>query len=192
MDRRELLGRAGASAAALAFRPSIFGAHRARAAECGVRAGVQLFTVRDALQDDPRAAFRKLQDLGIVEAELFGLGGAPDARVFGLETAELQRVLADTGIRVPSSQVDGALADLARTAERASTLGISTLISSIPPEFMGARGGRIPAKDRPQLDALAERLNRAGRELHGHGLAFAYHNHDVEFVRVDGVLPYEY
>jgi sugar phosphate isomerase/epimerase len=194
MKRRALLRRAGAAAAAVALGDSL-GAGAARAAECKVLPGVQLFTLRDALAEDPRAAFARLAKIGIVEAELFGLDGDVDAPIFGLRPAELARLLADGGIRVPSSQIDGALANLPRVAERANALGISTLVSSIPPELNGTRdgrAGRVPPESRAQLDAIGDRLNRGGRELRGHGIALAYHNHEAEFVRVDGVLPYDY
>ncbi len=50
----------------------------------------------------------------------------------------------------------------------------------------------VPAQSRAQLDALAEKLNRVGREYRDLGLTFGYHNHHVEFMRVDGVVPYDY
>ena len=31
-----------------------------------------------------------------------------------------------------------------------------------------------------------------GREYRDRGLTFGYHNHHVEFMRVDGVVPYDY
>jgi sugar phosphate isomerase/epimerase len=57
------------------------------------------------------------------------------------------------------------------------------------------RDGRftmVPAESRAQLDRLAERLNNAGREYRAHGLAFGYHNHHVEFMTVEGVIPFDY
>jgi sugar phosphate isomerase/epimerase len=50
----------------------------------------------------------------------------------------------------------------------------------------------VPAQSRAQLDTLAEKLNRAGREYRDLGLTFGYHNHHVEFMRVDGIVPYDY
>jgi sugar phosphate isomerase/epimerase len=35
-------------------------------------------------------------------------------------------------------------------------------------------------------------LNRVGREYRDRGLTFGYHNHHVEFTKVDGVVPYDY
>jgi len=52
----------------------------------------------------------------------------------------------------------------------------------------------IPAEERHTLDDYkrwAERLNRAATEAKAAGLQFAYHNHDFEFVPLDGKLPYD-
>jgi sugar phosphate isomerase/epimerase len=50
----------------------------------------------------------------------------------------------------------------------------------------------VPAKGRAQLDGLAEKLNRVGREYRDRGLTFGYHNHHIEFTRVEGLVPYDY
>ena len=50
----------------------------------------------------------------------------------------------------------------------------------------------VPAEGRAQLDTLVGKLNRVGREYRDQGLAFGYHNHHIEFMPVDGVVPYDY
>jgi sugar phosphate isomerase/epimerase len=197
MNRRHFL--AGSSAFAAS---SLVGAtaltllpRAARADGCaGPAAAVQLFTVRDALGRDPRAAIRELRDIGIVEAELYGLSPT-SATLFGLAPADLKKVFADNGIRLPASHVNGDLASPVAIGEIARKLGLGTLIVALPSEFSGTvdgRPGMVPARSRAQLDALAEKLNRTGREYRDQGLTFGYHNHHIEFVPVDGVVPYDY
>lgn len=157
-------------------------------------AGVQLFTVRDLLQQDVRATLAALREIGIEEAELYGLSGS-GAEVLGMPAAELQRVLAASGIAVPVAHIDGSLEGTAGIAETAKALGIGTLVVALPSEFSGMRDGRfqmVPAQSKAQLDALAAKLERAGREYGSHGLGFGYHNHHVEFVPVEGVVPFDY
>ncbi len=157
----------------------------------GPPAGVQLFTVRSALALDPRGALRSLREIGIVEAELFGLNGPENATLFGLPARDLKRALDENGIRVPISHIGGNLANTAAIAEIARSLGAEALCVALPSEFSGP-GGMVPAQSRAQLDSLAEKLNRVGREYRDLGLTFGYHNHHVEFTRVDGVVPYDY
>lgn len=193
MNRRSFVHRAGilAASAALAdlpFRP-------ARAAGCSRPAGVQLYTVRDALQRDPLSTLAELGKIGIREGELYGLNGTEDGKLFGLPLAELERALDANGISVPMSHIGGELTNTAEIADLAHALGTSALVIAVPSEFRGTRDGRpamIGAQSRGQLDALAEKLNRAGREYGSHGLTFGYHNHNVEFMPLDDIVPYEY
>jgi sugar phosphate isomerase/epimerase len=194
MNRRNFISQSSlvAGACLSGAQPFELLAQRVGAAGCvGPAPAVQLFTIRAALGRDVRAALRSLRDIGIVEAELFGLNGAESATLFGLPARDLKRAFDENAIRVPLSHVGGNLDNTAAIAEIARTLGIGTLCVALPSEFSGP-GGMVPAESRAQLDALAEKLNRVGREYRAHGLTFGYHNHHVEFVRVDGVLPYDY
>jgi sugar phosphate isomerase/epimerase len=167
-------------------------AQPARAASCGgPAAAVQLFTVREALGRDLRGALRSLREIGIVEAELFGLNGPESSTLFGQPVRDVKRAFDDAGIRVPISHVGGELTNTAAIADIARTLGLEAVCVALPSEFSGP-GGMVAAQSRAQLDALAEKLNRAGREYRDRGLTFGYHNHHVEFIPVDGVVPYDY
>jgi sugar phosphate isomerase/epimerase len=197
MNRRRFLGRASA-AAATAIGSSTFSLAfgQARADGCsGPSPAVQLYTVRDALQRDPRAALAALREIGIVEAELYGLNGPENTTLFGLSAADLKKALDANGIRVPFSHIGGALTNTQAIGAIARSLGLSTVIVALPSEFSGQRDGRftmVPAESRAQLDALASKMNRVGREYRDQGLTFGYHNHHIEFTQVDGVVPYDY
>jgi len=192
MNRREFIGRGAVLAAGSVVTVGELLSQPARAAACGgPPSGVQLFTVRDALGRDPRGTLRSLKEIGIVEAELYGLSGPENATLFGLPAADLKRAFDDNGIRVPTSHIGGDLTNSAAIADIAKTLGLQAVFVALPSEFAGP-GGMVPAKSRAQLDALVEKLNRAGREYRDRGLTFGYHNHHVEFTKVDGVVPYDY
>ncbi|HVY66629.1 MAG TPA: hypothetical protein VHH11_17540, partial [Gammaproteobacteria bacterium] len=178
MNRRRFLARTATLTAAAVFAP------RALRAACApvVPAGVQLYTVRDQLEGDPRGTLAKLHAIGIVEGELYGLNGPENASLFGLAIEDLKRAFDANGIKVPMSHVGGELTNTAAIAGIAHTLGIGTLVVALPSEFTAQRDGRfamVPAESRAQLDRLAEKLNRAGREYKAQGLAFGYHNHWV-------------
>jgi sugar phosphate isomerase/epimerase len=195
MNRRHFLTHTGALAASSLVGLDV-SPQPARTGGCGGPApAVQLYTVRDALARDPHGTLAELRDIGIVEAELWGLNGPENATLLGLQASELKRVLDGNGIRVPISHVGGALTNTAAIGEIARTLGLETLCVALPSEFSGQRGGRftmLPATGRAQLDALVEKLDRAGREYRDQGLTFGYHNHHIEFTRVDGIVPFDY
>lgn len=196
MHRREFLVHSAAAAAGVALGGTALAQPAARAGGCGAPPpAAQLFTIRDALGRDPRAALAELARAGIVEAELYGLNGAESATLFGLPAAELKRAFDGAGIRVPFSHIGGELTSSAEIAGVARSLGIDTVIVALPAEFTAQRDGRfqmVPAESRAQLDALAAKLDRVGREYRDEGLTFGYHNHHVEFMPVDGIVPYDY
>jgi sugar phosphate isomerase/epimerase len=195
MNRRRFLAGSGAVAASSLAGFDLL-SQQAHADGCsGPPGGVQLFTVRDALGRDPRAALRQLREIGIVEAELYGLNGPASTTLYGLPVGDLKRAFDDNGIRLPASHIGGDLANAAAIGEIARTLGIDSLIVALPSEFSRNVDGRftmVPAESRAQLDTLVAKLDRVGREYRDQGLSFGYHNHHIEFMPVDGVVPYDY
>jgi len=190
MNRRNFLAHTGLLTAGATLAPRML-----RAACTALPSGVQLYTVRDQLQRDPRGTLAALHKIGIVEGELYGLNGPENASLFGLTAKELRQAFDANGIKVAMSHIGGALTNTAAIGEIARSLGLDTLIVALPNEFSAQRDGRftmVPAESRAQLDQLATRLNRVGREYRSQGLTFGYHNHWVEFVEADGVLPYDY
>jgi sugar phosphate isomerase/epimerase len=144
---------------------------------------VQLYTVRDLLINDLRATVRELGEIGIVEAELYGLSGPGSATLYALAAREVKKIFDDNGIQLPATHVGGDLANHAAIAEISRALGVEAAIVALPSEFSGTVNGRfamVPATGRAQLDALVEKLNRAGREYRDQGMP------------VDGVVPYDY
>lgn len=195
MNRRRFLTRTGALAASSLVGFDLL-SQPAGAGGCGgIAPAVQLYTVRDALGRDPHAALASLREIGIVEAELYGLSGPASATLFGMPASEFKRVCDGNGIRVVASHIGGDLANHGAIADIARTVGATAVIVALPSEFSGQVNGRfamVPAQGRAQLDALVAKLNRAGREYRERGLRFGYHNHHIEFTPVDGVVPYDY
>ena len=196
MKRRELLRSAAGVAAAHALPAGWLLSGAACAQSCPSQAaGVQLYTVRDLLQRDARGTLAALRNLGLEEVELFGLDAVGDAGLFGLPLTELQKAFDDLGLRAPTAHVGGALTSTAAAARAANALGVETLIVALPSEFSATRDGRftmVGAESLEQLDRLAERLNATARELATRGVSFGYHNHHVEFLEVEGQVPFDY
>jgi sugar phosphate isomerase/epimerase len=195
MNRRRFLTHAGALAASSVVGFDLL-SQSARTTTCaGPAPAVQLYTVRDALARDPRAALASLREIGIVEAELYGLSGPASATLFGMPASDFKRACDTSGIRLAATHIGGDLANHGAIAEIARAVGAQAVIVALPSEFSGQVDGRfamVPAQSRAQLDALVAKLNGAGREYRDRGLAFGYHNHHIEFTPVDGVVPYDY
>jgi sugar phosphate isomerase/epimerase len=189
MNRRELIQGAGAVATS-----TLVHGCRARA-DCTQPPGVQLYSIRENLQRDARGALATLGEIGLREAEMWGLNGPENAQLFGMPARDLKSLLDDNGIRVPISHIGGALSNVPEIAAIAHTLGCETLVVALPSEFSRVRDGRfahVGAESVAQLDELARKLDATGRAYRAQGLGFGYHNHHIEFLEVEDTVPFEY
>ena len=168
---RTLSGAAlGALASGCADRSRATGARRLD------RIGLQLYTVRSAMAEDFDGTLARVAEIGYREVEFAGY--------FDRDPAAVKSALANAGLAAPAAHVPLEMVrdDLPRLLEAARTIGQRWLVVAwIPEEERSADGYR----------AVADLFNRAGDDARAAGLRFAYHNHDFEFVDVDGRLPYD-
>ncbi|HKO16903.1 MAG TPA: sugar phosphate isomerase/epimerase [Gemmatimonadaceae bacterium] len=185
-DRRSFLSQLGTAALALAASP-LTACRTAQAGTLGGGSiyrnrklrhiGLQLYTVRDAMQRDLPGTLSRVAMTGYQEVEFAGY--------FGRKPAELRALLAQSGLLAPSSHVGyPELGDSwARTVNDAKVIGCQYV--TVP---------WIDEKNRTTADGLrrvADTFNQAAAQAKAQGLAFAYHNHDFEFKPVEGVLPFD-
>ena len=148
----------------------------ARGAKRLERIGIQLYTVRNLMERDPAATLGKLAEIGYQEVELAGLYG---------KSARAMRGLLDTShLAAPSGHIGTAelRGDWARTLDDAATLGQRYITCAWIDQSERTLDG---------YRKIAELFNRSGESARAAGLQFCYHNHDFEFRKVDGVVPYD-
>jgi sugar phosphate isomerase/epimerase len=172
LDRRTFLGTLGA--AALAFRPVLAASIK--------RVGVQLYTVRTALEKDFDGTLAKVAAIGYKEVEFAGY--------FGHTPQQVRDVLKTLGLTSPAAHLDYPTvsdpAKWAKALDEAATVGQTFLVNPWIDESI-----------RNQPDAwkrAADVYNTAGAAARTHGIQFCYHNHNFEFYpREDmgGKLPFE-
>ena len=174
MNRRNFLQRSAAGVAALAL-PR--GLPRGLPADALEGIGVQLYTVRDLMERDFEGTLAKVAAVGYEDVETAGY--------FGRTAAQVRDAMRKAGLNAPSAHVPLA------------TLGESWEQTLADAHIVGHQYLVMPWLDEEYRDSLdssrriAERLNRAGEAAKKAGIRFAYHNHDFEFHRIDGRLPYD-
>ena len=139
------------------------------------RIGLQLYTVRHQMEKDVEGTIAHVAATGYREVEFAGY--------FGKSPRDVRALLDHHGLSSPSSHVSLAPDQWRAALDAAPVVGHRYLVIAW-----------IPAEERHTLDDYkrwAERLNRAATEAKAAGLQFAYHNHDFEFVPLDGKLPYD-
>ena len=154
--------------------------------------GIQLYSVRDDMKNDPMGTLKTLADMGYKHVEH---ANYVDRKFYGWTAKEFKKVLDDLGMKMPSGHTvmrnehwDENKKDFTDawkyTVEDASTVGQMYVIS---PSMTQAQ-----RKEYDQLMLLMERFNQSGELCKKSGMLFGYHNHDFEFNEsLNGELLYD-
>jgi sugar phosphate isomerase/epimerase len=177
MDRRKFMKKLSAAVGTTVLTNNLKIPVRSFALPKLSKIGLQLYTVRNQLERDFEGTLRKVSALGIDEVEFAGY--------FGTEPARIKRLLDELKITAPSAHVttEFGSGQIAQAIESAKIIGHKYLVFAY-----------LREDERRNLDdykRICESLNNAGEECRKAGLKFAYHNHDFEFVRMDGQIPYD-
>jgi hydroxypyruvate isomerase len=139
--------------------------------------GVQLYTVRNAMQSDFEGTLARVAAIGYRQVEFAGLFGHPAAQV--------RSILDRLGLTAPSMHAPFESLDAGWDAvlEDAHRLGCRYVV--VP---------SIPGALRNSLDdyrRVADKFTRGAEAAAKANLRFAYHNHDVDFAPLDRRLPFD-
>jgi sugar phosphate isomerase/epimerase len=146
--------------------------------------GVQMFMGAEDYRKDPSGTLARLAAIGYGYIEAFAMV-IPNI-------GEFKKMLGDAGLGCPSGHFGFGFEDTEKALDAASALGVRYAVSSIlPPEppkngdfaAVMQRMNHLTADDFKRMAALA---NRIGEGAKRRGIEFAYHNHNVEFRRVEG------
>ncbi len=133
---------------------------------------LQLYTVRDHLEQDPPATLKRVKEIGYDYVETAGFAGRT--------AAEFKILLAGAGLTPVSAHVgfEQLMGDLDAVIAQARALGVHyTVVSSL---------GAPLCVDKPTWLAAIRKMDAAGARLRQEGIQLCYHNHAHEFERLDG------
>jgi sugar phosphate isomerase/epimerase len=201
LNRRRFLGASAAVAGA-----GLFG-RGALADPNGFPIGIQLYSVGDDLRKDFEGTLRKIAEIGYREIEGAGQAGG------GHTVKQIAEFGKSVGLSLRS--VHTSVVELQSGADRifqqAHDNGIEYLICAMPwpkdpsrikpldpadPLFkeFGKIAPFVNILNNLVLDdwkRMADLFNEIGTKARAAGLTFGYHNHNFEFKKLDGVLPYD-
>ncbi|HEX6964633.1 MAG TPA: sugar phosphate isomerase/epimerase [Gemmatimonadaceae bacterium] len=177
MHRRELLKLLGVAAAS-PFVPRVADVFsRTGTARHLDAIGIQLYTVRSAMDHDVERTLAAIAEIGYTQVEFAGLHGKTPR--------EMRAILDRYHLTSPSTHIDLA---------RIRTQWPSVLAEAVT---LGQRYVICPWLDADQRRTLddyrrvADELNRAGEIARKAGITIGYHNHNFEFAPIDGAIPYD-
>ncbi|MDQ2720059.1 MAG: sugar phosphate isomerase/epimerase [Bacteroidota bacterium] len=156
--------------------------------------GLQLYTVRDAMDKDPKATLAKVSKIGYNSVE--GATYTGTEKFYGMSPKEFSKVLKDNGLIIPSSHyrlgeekdkgqlLKGTmLNDWNKAIHDAAEVGIKYMVCAY---LSDAERGKLD-----HYKYVADQLNIAGEKCKKAGIQLCYHNHDFEFIKQDDKYPYD-
>lgn len=186
-SRRDFLKQAGLLSTAIVLAPGCVAEGEQKSK---YKMGLQLFSINDAMNEDPLGTLEKVKAMGYQDFEIYGFD--PDkVTYYGIEAGELKKRLDDMGLSISSGHYG--LTDYRNDADAMKRYvdqcikGAKALDAAYitwpwhPPEH----------RNLESFKALPEILNRIGEQVNKAGLGFAYHNHGFEFEDFGGTNGYE-
>ena len=156
--------------------------------------GLQLYTVRDAMQKDPADTLSKVAKIGYNSVE--GATYTGTQKFYGMDPSAFSKLLKENGLVMPSShyrlgeeQPKGEiekgtiLHEWDKAVDDAAEVGLKYMVCAY-----------LSVDERKGLDHykyVADQLNIAGERCKKSGIQLCYHNHDFEFVKQDDKYPYD-
>jgi sugar phosphate isomerase/epimerase len=142
--------------------------------------GLELYSVRNALKQDPTGTVRAVARLGYQCVEFY----APYFEWTESQTKDMRKLLDDLGIRCYSTHNDSSYMDpekISRARDLNLILGSKYMVMASSHGKSGLDGWKT----------VADSLNLASEKLEPSGLKAGYHNHQTEFTPESGVRPIE-
>jgi sugar phosphate isomerase/epimerase len=144
--------------------------------------GLQLYTIRDDMKENPLAALKKVSEIGYTNLEAAGYS---QGKFYGIEPDELKKRLSDMNMHLISTHtgIQSIRQDWERKLEASVKAGCKYVV--VP---------SLPGNERTTIDSYkkrAEEFNKAGETSKKYGIEFGYHNHAFEFEAIEGQTPYD-
>jgi sugar phosphate isomerase/epimerase len=151
--------------------------------------GIQMYMVLADYKKDPAGTLAQLKAIGYGYVEAF-------AMAIG-NLAEFRKLLGDAGLGCPSAHFAFGFFPPEKLLDDAGTLGVHYVVSSVLPADLpkdddlrnGNSGAILQMMNHLTADdfkRMAKMANEIGESAKKRGLVFAYHNHNVEFRKLEG------
>ena len=137
--------------------------------------GIQLYSVRDSMEQDFEGTVKKVRELGYTSVEFAGF--------YGRTPEQINDLLAESNLKISGthSGFDELVNNFDETVSFHKAIGNKNYI--------------IPWCDlssQEKIDAFVEKVKPISEKLAAHGINLGYHNHAMEFkVNADGSVPFE-
>lgn len=177
INRKQFLKLGGSAAGAIALSPLTHNLFTGENTSRIKTFGLQLYTVRDLFEKDPRGTLKQIAAMGYKQVE----GYERAAGIFwGLTNIEFKNYMDELGMTFISSHCE-IEKDFEKKAEEAAAIGMKYLIYNWP----------FSQQPIDEYKKKAELFNKCGEVCKKVGIHFAYHNYESSFQLVNGIYPHD-
>lgn len=153
--------------------------------------GLQLYSVRDSMQTDPKGTLARVGEIGYPYVEAAGYA---EGKFYGMDPAAFKAEVEKDGMVLISSHTGQALPDSSTWEEtmkwwdQCIDAHVTADVKFIVQPFMGE--GAYNSLD--TLKMYCDYFNTIGEKCAAKGIKFGYHNHENEFKSIDGTRIYDF
>lgn len=152
--------------------------------------GIQLYTLRDHMNENPQDTLEKVRAIGYREVEAAGYN---NGKFYDLSPSAFKQALDDAGLKL----ISGHYQTGKNSPDRQGTMvnGWEKAVedaAAVGQEYMVL--AYLHNSERKSIDdyrQVAELMNKSAEVCKRYDIQFAYHNHAFEFKTLDGLVPYD-
>jgi sugar phosphate isomerase/epimerase len=187
MKRRTFIQNASLAIAGGLFLPSLL---KASAPAAGRPIGIQLYTLKDVIMKDVKGTLQKLAEIGYKELEAYGYN---DGKAFSMSYADFNSMVKDMGMSVVSGHylTGNAMPGMKGTITNEWDRAVEDAARAGQPYMCIAWLHPNERKTIDDYKKICAQINKANESCRKAGVILGYHNHDFEFMPVDGKVPYD-
>ena len=137
--------------------------------------GLQLYTLRDVIADDPESTIRKVADYGYTQVESYE---GPMGLWWDMGNTGFKQLMDELGMTAISTHAN-VFEEFERKANEAAEIGLKFIVSP----WIG------PQDSLDDFRGIADQFNEMGEIANDAGIRFAYHNHAYSFELQEGEFP---
>ena len=145
--------------------------------------GLQLYSIRDAMAEDVPGSLKKVSDLGYKYLEMAGYS---DGKFYGYAPAEFKKLANDLGMEILSSHTMVEAAGI--TMDNAKIMADDH--AALDAKYCIQPWVEEPDRNIESYKKMIGDWNEVGKIMKSVGIQFGYHNHNFEFLNIDGIVPY--
>ncbi len=154
--------------------------------------GLALYSVRDAMGEDPKGTLQKVAAMGYTSIEAAGYN---DGKFYGMAPAEFKAYLKQVGLRPVSTHMGMANPEnIDQLVADSKAAGFEYFVIPVPPmkAFTVDMETRTMGMNQP-IETVMANINMIAAKCAASGLKALYHNHDFEFTpNEEGVVAIDY